>query len=63
MATYRKAEDLINIGAYVQGNNAHIDEAIKKMPEINTFLQQQVGERVTLPDSVKHLKNLFPGKP
>ncbi len=62
MATYRKAEDLINIGAYVQGNNAHIDEAIKKMPEINAFLQQQVGERVTLPDSVKHLKSLFPGK-
>ncbi len=63
MATYRKAEDLINIGAYVQGNNAHIDEAIKKMPEINAFLQQQVSERVTLPDSVKHLKSLFPGKP
>ena len=63
MATYRKAEDLINIGAYVQGNNAHIDEAIKKMPEINAFLQQQVGERVTLPDSVKHLKSLFAGKP
>jgi flagellum-specific ATP synthase len=62
MATYRKAEDLINIGAYVQGNNAHIDEAIKKMPEINAFLQQPIGERVTLPDSVKHLKSLFPGK-
>jgi flagellum-specific ATP synthase len=62
MATYRKAEDLINIGAYVQGNNAHIDEAIKKMPEINAFLQQQVSDRVTLPDSVKHLKSLFAGK-
>jgi flagellum-specific ATP synthase len=62
MATYRKAEDLINIGAYVQGNNAQIDEAIKKMPEINAFLQQPIGERVTLPDSVKHLKSLFPGK-
>ena len=62
MATYRKAEDLINIGAYVQGNNAHIDEAIKKMPEINAFLQQPISERVTLPDSVKHLKSLFPGK-
>jgi flagellum-specific ATP synthase len=62
MATYRKAEDLINIGAYVQGNNAQIDEAIKKMPEINAFLQQQIGERVTLPDSVKHLKALFAGK-
>ena len=62
MATYRKAEDLINIGAYVEGNNAHIDEAIKKIPEINAFLQQQVSERVPLADSVKHLKSLFAGK-
>jgi flagellum-specific ATP synthase len=62
MATYRKAEDLINIGAYVEGNNAHIDEAIKKVPEINAFLQQQISERVPLADSVKHLKSLFTGK-
>jgi flagellum-specific ATP synthase len=62
MATYRKAEDLINIGAYVEGNNAHIDEAIKKVPGINAFLQQQISERVPLADSVKLLKSLFAGK-
>ncbi len=62
MATYRKAEDLINIGAYVEGNNPHIDEAIKKIPEINVFLQQHVSERVNLSDSVKLLSSLFAGK-
>jgi flagellum-specific ATP synthase len=62
MATYRKAEDLINIGAYVEGNNPHIDEAIKMMPEINSFLRQQIAERVSLADSAKLLKSLFGGK-
>ncbi len=30
LATYREAEDLINIGAYVQGTNPNIDKAIEK---------------------------------
>ena len=30
LATYREAEDLINIGAYVKGSNPKIDESIKK---------------------------------
>ena len=63
MATYRKAEDLINIGAYVEGNNPQIDEAIRKIPEINTFLCQRVSEKVNLSDSVKLMRSLFPGKP
>jgi flagellar biosynthesis/type III secretory pathway ATPase len=45
MATYRKAEDLINIGAYVEGKNPRIDEAIRKMPAINSFLCQKVNEK------------------
>jgi flagellum-specific ATP synthase len=62
MATYRKAEDLINIGAYVEGNNPQIDESIKKMPEINEFLRQRVGDKVLLSDSVNIMKSLFPEK-
>jgi flagellum-specific ATP synthase len=51
MATYTDAEDLINVGAYVKGTNAEIDEAIDKMPEINGFLQQQVAEKANLSDT------------
>ena len=30
LSTYRKAEDLINIGAYSEGSNPRIDEAFKE---------------------------------
>jgi flagellum-specific ATP synthase len=59
MATYKKSEDLINIGAYVAGSNPQIDYAIKKIPGINAFLRQSVEEKVSHPDSFTHLKSLF----
>ncbi len=40
LATYEKARDLINIGAYVSGSDPEIDEAIEFMPQLNSFLQQ-----------------------
>lgn len=40
LATYRDAEDLVNIGAYVKGSNPEIDEALRLMPSIREFLQQ-----------------------
>lgn len=45
LATYRDAEDLINIGAYVKGSNAEIDSALKLMPGIRAFLQQGLFDR------------------
>lgn len=59
LATYRKAEDLINIGAYVAGSNPKIDYAIKMIERINGYLRQQVGERVPLAESIAQLHALF----
>jgi len=59
MATYKRSEDLINIGAYATGSNPQIDYAIKKIPEINSFLRQSVEERVSHADSLALLKSLF----
>lgn len=59
MATYKRAEDLINIGAYVAGSNPQIDYAIKKIPDVNAFLCQQVKERFSYRDSMNGLKSLF----
>jgi flagellum-specific ATP synthase len=55
MAIYAEAEDLINVGAYVKGSNAEIDEAIDKIGEINAFLRQGIAEKTTLADTWRAL--------
>ena len=40
LATYKEAEDLINIGAYVKGSNPKIDRAVAKIESLNNFLKQ-----------------------
>jgi flagellum-specific ATP synthase len=59
LATFRKAEDLINIGAYVAGSNPKIDAAIKLIDRINDYLRQDVSEGVSLPAAVAQLDTLF----
>jgi flagellum-specific ATP synthase len=44
MATYKKSEDLINIGAYKRGSNPRIDTAIDRADTINAFLKQRPEE-------------------
>lgn len=58
LATYKKAEDLINIGAYVSGSNPKIDLAIRMIDRINTYLNQEVVERVLFEESVQELEKL-----
>jgi flagellum-specific ATP synthase len=59
LAAYRKVEDLINIGAYVEGSSPEIDYAIKKLPEITAFLRQGVNDKVNYPECLTRLKSLF----
>lgn len=44
LATYRDAEDLINIGAYVAGSNPRVDLALSKIEAIRHFLKQGIYE-------------------
>jgi flagellum-specific ATP synthase len=59
LATFRKAEDLINIGAYVAGSNPKIDHAIKMIDRINAYLRQGNDEAVSSTASVAQLEALF----
>jgi len=59
LATYRKAEDLINIGAYSAGSNPKIDAAIHLIDPINHFLRQGIAEGTTLQASVDSLRSMM----
>lgn len=59
LATYREAEDLINIGAYKSGSNPDIDYAISKIKEVNEFLVQDVNENFSFSDEIEMLKEIF----
>ena len=59
LAIYRKAEDLINIGAYVDGSNPKIDYAIKMIEKINQYLKQDIDETTDFDESISQLARLF----
>lgn len=59
LATYQDAEDLINIGAYKAGSNPDIDYAISKIQEVNTFLRQEVNEKLDFDNEIEMLKEIF----
>ncbi len=56
MASYKNAEDMITIGAYVDGSDPQVDLAKKLMPRVNQFLRQTMGSKVDYKASVKGLK-------
>jgi flagellum-specific ATP synthase len=58
LATYRDAEDLVNIGAYVKGSNPKIDLALQKIEAIQSFLKQDIGDKGDFGTTLKHLGEL-----
>ena len=58
MGTYKKAEDLIQIGAYKKGSNGRIDTAVGRIDSINTFLRQGSEEHSELTATREQLVQL-----
>lgn len=59
LATYQDSEDLINIGAYKKGSNLEVDEAIKRYPDVNQFLVQEMDEAFSFEDIKNQLVGQF----
>jgi flagellum-specific ATP synthase len=55
LATYEKARDLVNIGAYVPGSDPDIDVALKSMTQINAFLQQDQNDVTPFEETLQTL--------
>ena len=58
LATYRRTEDLINLGAYVEGLNPKIDAAIRARDEILTFLKQDLSSHEPFENTLEQLQAL-----
>jgi flagellum-specific ATP synthase len=58
MAVYAESEDLINVGAYQNGTNPAIDEAIAKRDAIEEFLVQGVNERSTVVETLSVMSEI-----
>ncbi|HXJ35872.1 MAG TPA: FliI/YscN family ATPase [Candidatus Eisenbacteria bacterium] len=58
LATYRDAEDLIQIGAYTRGASPVIDDAVARIPAVTQFMRQPLDEPASLSDSAAALAAL-----
>ncbi len=58
LATYREAEDLINIGAYVPGSNPRVDHALARIDQVRLFQRQGIYERSTYLDAQRAVMGL-----
>jgi flagellum-specific ATP synthase len=58
MAVYAENEILINVGAYRQGSNPEIDEAVAKNAPIREFLMQEVDEPSPLYETLTRLSQI-----
>jgi flagellum-specific ATP synthase len=59
LSTYKNAEDLINIGAYVKGSNPSIDYAVEKIGGVREFLNQGIDEKTEYSETVEILEKMF----
>lgn len=59
MATYREAEDMINIGAYKPGASPEIDLALKKIGPMREFLRQGIFETADYADGWERLAQVL----
>jgi len=57
-SAYQQNQDLISVGAYQNGSNAEVDEAIRYYPSLMEFLQQDSNEPVSFENSLQQLFQL-----
>lgn len=59
LATYKEAEDLINIGAYVKGSNPQIDHSLSKIGQLKYFIKQDMFEKTDLRSTIERLNSII----
>jgi FliI/YscN family ATPase len=58
LAAYRRAEDLIQLGAYAAGSNPKLDAAIRAQPQLIEFLRQDAADKAAPDETMARLSSL-----
>ncbi len=58
MASYRRSEDLIRLGAYAAGSDPMLDAAIRSRSQLEGFLKQDSHQRVALSETLQQMKQV-----
>ncbi len=59
LSTYRKFEDMINLGAYKSGSNPKVDFSIRIIDMLNSYLRQDTNEMIDYADALQSLFFIF----
>ena len=59
LATYEDMAELIRLGAYRQGSDNNIDEAIFYYPQLESFLSQGLSDKSNLEEGYQALYRMF----
>lgn len=59
LATYKDAEDLINIGAYKEGSNPKVDRAKQLIDPVRVFLRQDMNEHTGYDETIERLLGII----
>ncbi|KAA0019198.1 flagellar protein export ATPase FliI [Salinicola corii] len=60
ISRYQRNRDLINVGAYVSGQDPQLDRAVALYPRLETFLQQRMNETAGIEHTRSELDRLIP---
>ena len=56
---YQQNKDMITLGAYQQGSDPMLDQAIQMMPQVNGFLQQGMKDVLRYDECLQGLAQLL----
>ena len=59
---YMRGRDLVSMGAYVAGSDPELDAALQMWPKIKQFLQQDMDDRVPMPETLVELEAIAPSQ-
>jgi flagellum-specific ATP synthase len=59
LSTYKKFEDMINLGAYKPGSNFKVDYSLKLIEKMKAYLRQDMNEFIDFSDSLQALYCIF----